>query len=108
MSHKPNFESPPLLPYFVPDRIRPRSRKSYSAGSSGSNCSDEENTSSRGPTPNHPRIITPRSLLSTPRSSTPEVPSDLGVTHSDGLSDKERAVRKVMKQISREKIFDVS
>ena len=77
------------------------SRQSYLACRSDSNFSDDGNTSELS----RSIVLTERPL----RTQTSDVLSmnpDVAVT-SDGLSDKEREVKKVMKQISREMMFEV-
>ncbi|XP_071791557.1 mitogen-activated protein kinase kinase kinase 13-B-like [Asterias amurensis] len=82
------------------DRTQMGSRQSYLACRSDSNFSDDGNTSELS----RSIVLTERPL----RTQTSDVLSmnpDVAVA-SDGLSDKEREVKKVMKQISREMMFE--
>ena len=93
-------------------RLRTKSRQSFSTDHSDGLFSEEDNTSDRshGPTPDsghRPRTSTPTSLNAMEMSLTSNA-HDLGGMTSDGLSDKERVVRQVMKQISGEKSYEVS
>ncbi|XP_071505294.1 mitogen-activated protein kinase kinase kinase 13-A-like [Diadema antillarum] len=92
------------------ERLRPQSRQSFSTDHSDGLFSEEDNTSDRshGPTPDpdrRARTTTPSSLTSVSIAMTTD-PHDLGAMTSDGLSDKERVVRKVMKQISGDKNYE--
>ncbi|XP_063951496.1 mitogen-activated protein kinase kinase kinase 13-like [Lytechinus pictus] len=92
------------------DRLRPKSRQSFSTDHSDGIFSEEDNTSDRshGPTPEpgqRARTTTPSSLSSVAISMNPDH-HDLGAMTSDGLSDKERVVRQVMKQISGDKSYE--
>ena len=77
------------------------SRQSYLACSSDGNFSDDGNTSELSRS-----IILTDGTLRTQTNDVMNMNPDVAVI-SDGLSDKEREVKKVMKQISREMMFEV-
>ncbi len=82
------------------ERTQMGSRQSYLACSSDCNFSDDGNTSELS-----------RSIVLTERPSRTQTSDVLSMNPevaviSDGLSDKEREVKKVMKQISREMMFE--
>ncbi|XP_038048798.1 mitogen-activated protein kinase kinase kinase 13-B-like [Patiria miniata] len=82
------------------DRNQMSSRQSYLACSSDPNFSDDGNTSELSR-----HIALPDGRLRTKTSEVLSIANEVAVV-SDGLSDKEREVKKVMKQISREMMFE--